>query len=149
MATHSSILAWRIPWTEEPGRLQSTGSQRVRHDRATFFKRPLTQSGLPKFPRFLSQSPTGTSTAICILSPSLVVLIWKLAFCKAPHVIPWWHLGYTENRAVRCFPVQNNSMTPSMGGTRNKPHEMTCTGSKEAPQFTGLIHAHLCTLRSS
>ena len=32
MATHSSILAWVIPWTEEPGRLQSTGSQRVRHD---------------------------------------------------------------------------------------------------------------------
>ena len=36
MATHSSILAWRIPRTEEPGGLQSTGSQRVRHDRATF-----------------------------------------------------------------------------------------------------------------
>ena len=33
MATHSSILAWRIPWTEEPGGLQSMGSQRVRHDR--------------------------------------------------------------------------------------------------------------------
>ena len=32
MATHSSILAWRIPWMEEPGRLQSTGSQRVGHD---------------------------------------------------------------------------------------------------------------------
>ena len=32
MATHSSILAWRIPWTEEPGWLQSTGSQRVGHD---------------------------------------------------------------------------------------------------------------------
>ena len=32
MATHSSILAWRIPWTEEPGRLQSMGSQRVRYD---------------------------------------------------------------------------------------------------------------------
>ena len=31
MATHSSILAWRILWTEEPSRLQSTGSQRVRH----------------------------------------------------------------------------------------------------------------------
>ena len=30
--THSSILAWRIPWTEEPGRLQSLGLQRVRHD---------------------------------------------------------------------------------------------------------------------
>ena len=32
MATHSSILAWRIPWTEEPGRLQSIESQRVRHN---------------------------------------------------------------------------------------------------------------------
>ena len=32
MATHSSILAWRIPWTEEPGGLQSMRSQRVRHD---------------------------------------------------------------------------------------------------------------------
>ena len=34
MATHSSILAWRIPGTEEPGGLQSMGSQRVRHDRS-------------------------------------------------------------------------------------------------------------------
>jgi len=32
MATHSSILAWRIPWTEEPGGLQSMGSHRVQHD---------------------------------------------------------------------------------------------------------------------
>ena len=32
MATHSSTLAWRIPWREEPGGLQSMGSQRVRHD---------------------------------------------------------------------------------------------------------------------
>ena len=32
IATHSSILAWRIPWTEEPGRVQSIGSQRVRYE---------------------------------------------------------------------------------------------------------------------
>ena len=32
MATHSSTLAWKIPWMDEPGRLQSMGSQRVRHD---------------------------------------------------------------------------------------------------------------------
>ena len=32
MATHSNILAWEIPWTEEPGRLQSMGSQRVGHN---------------------------------------------------------------------------------------------------------------------
>ena len=35
MATHSSILAWRIPWTKEPGELQLKGSQRVRHNSAT------------------------------------------------------------------------------------------------------------------
>ena len=35
MATHSSVLAWEIPWTEEPGRLQFMGLQRVRHDWAT------------------------------------------------------------------------------------------------------------------
>ena len=35
MATHSSILAWRIPWIEEPGRLQSMGVSRVRHDLKT------------------------------------------------------------------------------------------------------------------
>ena len=35
ITTHSRILAWRIPWTEEPGGLQSMGLQRVGHDRAT------------------------------------------------------------------------------------------------------------------
>ena len=44
MPTHSSILAWRIPWTEEPGRLQSMGLQRVRHDWVT--NTPLYLNGL-------------------------------------------------------------------------------------------------------
>ena len=35
MAIHSRTIAWKIPWTEEPGRLQPMGSQRVRHDCAT------------------------------------------------------------------------------------------------------------------
>ena len=39
MATHSSILAWEIPWREEPGGLQSMGSQKVRHDFATVHTR--------------------------------------------------------------------------------------------------------------
>jgi len=43
MATHSSILAWRIPWTEEPGRLQSLGQQRVGHDRAISLLQKLAQ----------------------------------------------------------------------------------------------------------
>ena len=40
VATHSSILAWKIPWTEEPGRLQSSGYQRVKHDWVTNFHFP-------------------------------------------------------------------------------------------------------------
>ena len=43
MATHCSTLAWKIPWTEEPGSLQSMGSQRVRHDLATSLSLSLTQ----------------------------------------------------------------------------------------------------------
>ena len=48
MATHSSILAWRIPWMEEPGGLQSMGSQRVGHDQATslLLSRGFTERGL-------------------------------------------------------------------------------------------------------
>ena len=42
IATHPSILAWRIPWMEEPGRLQSTASQRVWHDWATSFSLSLS-----------------------------------------------------------------------------------------------------------
>ena len=41
MATHSSTLAWKIPWAEKPGRLQSVGSQRVRHDWATSLSFPV------------------------------------------------------------------------------------------------------------
>ena len=46
MATHSSILAWRIPWTEEPGRLQSMRSQRVRHNLVTKSPPSLTMDWL-------------------------------------------------------------------------------------------------------
>ena len=48
MATHSSILAWRIPGTEEPGGLQCTGSQRVRHNWAAFTSSPSALLTTPK-----------------------------------------------------------------------------------------------------
>ena len=44
MATHSSILAWRIPWTEEPGRLQAMRSQRVAHDWAHMRERSIARA---------------------------------------------------------------------------------------------------------
>ena len=45
MAPHSSILAWKIPWTEEPGGLQSMGSQRVEHDSTTSLSLSLSRIG--------------------------------------------------------------------------------------------------------
>ena len=47
MGTHSSILAWKIPWMVEPGRLQSMGLQRVRYDLATSLTLSLTDRGFP------------------------------------------------------------------------------------------------------
>ena len=48
MAPHSSTLAWKIPWMEEPGRLQSMGSQRVGHDWATSLSLSESQEACPK-----------------------------------------------------------------------------------------------------
>ena len=47
MAIHSSTIAWKIPWTEEPGRLQFMGSQRVRHDWATSLSKCLGKTLIP------------------------------------------------------------------------------------------------------
>ena len=66
MATHSSILAWEIPWTEEPGGLQSMGSKRVGHDLAT---KPTNNSVLGIVPNSSSQSRVlGTTGAPKALS---------------------------------------------------------------------------------
>ena len=68
MAPHSSTLAWRIPWTEEPGGLQSTGSQRVGHDWATsLFTWLLRES-----------SGAGYShTAVCRLFTVVASTVWS------------------------------------------------------------------------
>ena len=67
MATHSNTLAWKIPWTEEPGRLQSMGSQRVWHDWET----SLSLSQLQR--NFISwgQSPSGYLRLWCNINENL------------------------------------------------------------------------------
>ena len=69
MATHSSILSWRIPWTEEPGRLPSIGSQRVRYSGATHFHFPRSYTRY----RRKAGLNTGCLTLHCVLSD---VLLW-------------------------------------------------------------------------
>ena len=64
MATHSSILAWRIPWTEKPGRLQSTGLQRVGHDWATSLHFMGDMQGISQNPS--PRTVAGLETALSI-----------------------------------------------------------------------------------
>ena len=68
IATHSSILAWRIPWTEEPGGLQSIGSHRVGHDRSNLACMPAQRLALSGFTAAVLGSIPG----------------WELRSCK-PH----------------------------------------------------------------
>ena len=72
-ATHSSVLAWRIPWTEEPGGLQSTGSQRVGQDRAT------THLHLAKGLQFQLLIPCCPLLLLPSIFPSIRVLSNELA----------------------------------------------------------------------
>ena len=61
MATHSSILAWETPWTEEPGRLQNMGLQRVGHNLETKQQLPFTRSRFCPQPRRVSEYGAGTA----------------------------------------------------------------------------------------
>ena len=67
MATHSSILAWRVPWTEEPGWLQPMGSQRVRHDWNNLV-RVHTHTHTHTHPQVLGKSFTLSEALFCLLS---------------------------------------------------------------------------------
>ena len=73
MATHSSTLAWKIPWTEEPGRLQSMGSQRVRLELSCFFDDPVDVGNLISGSSVFSKSSLNIwkSTVHVLLKPGL------------------------------------------------------------------------------
>ena len=73
MATHSSTLAWKIPWTEEPGRLQSMGLQRVRLELSCFFDDPVDVGNLISGSSAFSNSSLNIwkSTVQVLLKPGL------------------------------------------------------------------------------
>ena len=77
MATHSSILAWEIPWMEEPGGLQSKGSQRVGHNLAT--EHTHTQTGRKETQSWMLRDRDGSVRAgYSELEESLRSVIWHL-----------------------------------------------------------------------
>ena len=71
MATHTSILAWRVPWTEKPGRLQFIGSQRVGHDLAHVHAIQSTETQ-----RKESQSPEASRPVSRCVCRGRVVTSW-------------------------------------------------------------------------
>ena len=79
MATHSSILAWRIPWREEPGRLQSMGSPRVGHDWAT----SLTHSSLTSSVKWVC-SHDHSIVLEKAMTPHSGTLAWKIPWMEEP-----------------------------------------------------------------
>ena len=88
MATHSSILAWRIPWTEEPGKPQSMGSQRVGHDWGTLtFKNTLLAPLFSVFVEILFCKAEGAG--LLSLITGVVASIWCFHWWDSASVSGW------------------------------------------------------------
>ena len=75
MATHSSVLAWRIPWMEEPGRLQSMGSLRVGHDCATSL--PFLLSGIANVAEYREAHIVYLNKSTLVLSRCYLLFLTK------------------------------------------------------------------------
>ena len=103
MATHSSIIAWRIPWMEKPGRLQSTGSQRVGHNWATSPSPPVQFSSVAQSCPTLCD-PMNRST------PSLPV----------HHQLPEFTQTHIH-RVQWCHPAITSSVVPSFSCPQSLP----------------------------
>ena len=89
MAAHSSILAWRIPWTEEPGRLRSMGSQRVEHDWVAKHSRTHTRAHTH------THTHTHTHHIPWLDAPVLCLLSWQRHVESFSHWVI--HLVFSHN----------------------------------------------------
>ena len=131
MATHFSILAWEILWTEEPDRLQSVGLQRVRHNWVTLYTHTYTHththtkrddtfqvSHIVRFNELLSESAwylTGNISLLFLFSTFLwwnySVCLWLLAFYSFIYPASTWALSTGEARVgleIRWWNVLGN-----------------------------------------
>jgi len=120
MATHSSMLAWRIQWTEEPGRLQSMGLQRVRHDWATKHSTGKISTG-----KRIHRIP------VCLRRDSSTLLEW-VTWITA---LSWWR-GLHNSMNLWAMPcratkdrqviVKSSDKTWPPGGGNGKPLQYSC-----------------------
>ena len=125
MATHSSILAWRMLWTEEPGGLQSMGSQRVRHDWVI--------NTLP----FLKDSVSVSASHKRLLSTSLLCVRRRKwdgtsPFCQGTHLYPLPLQDSindqvsSPNAEIHCHCYEMNGVPPTLHGGVLTPRTPEC-----------------------
>ena len=89
MATHSSILAWKIPWTEEPGRLQSMGSLRVGRDWATSLHLATYCRSVNISPVSLHIQHNAQLNEFSSLTSNTTPKVHEFRFSKPPTTYPW------------------------------------------------------------
>ena len=106
MATHSNILAWKIPWTEEPGRLQSMGSQRVRHDWATsLFFQHIKWFEFKRYKRIYSEKSLSHPCPQLSYSPSQGQPMLAVSYVPLQR----YFMHIQENRYLFCPSCTNSS----------------------------------------
>ena len=125
MATHSSILAWRIPWTEKPGRLQSMGSQKSdmtwwlnHHHQDVYINSKL-----------LIYLPTSPLVTISLFSMSVILFL----FCKKVHLYHFLDPTYKQYNFISfSFPLQIFISLPILSGAfllKDLPCRVHCEGN--------------------
>ena len=143
MATHSSILAWRISWTEEPGELQSMGSQRVKHDLAMkqqlSFSFPTKWNPLAQkyfWKSFVRESPGERAGS---RSPSLGCI------CSLKKKDHWWpcglwalgllHLAYLQTSAsLPCHLVKRTLWSSERRAAKSQQEELEAEPERVSPK---------------
>ena len=140
MATHSSILAWRIPWMEDPGGLQSTGLQRVGHDWAASLTQMADILLLPEFPQGSPAHIEGLQLLMTVksfllvwqeihhfsmvlqniklcftLHADIILYIFELVFWLKVDLIQIWACEYTYSFLSLCDPMSCRKGDPFQG----------------------------------
>ena len=128
MATHFNVLAWKIPWTEEPGRLQSLGLQRIGHSWRRYTERvPLCslRAHIISTQRQLSSS---VLCSVLVATRETQEKLFKIPLIRIPHSRPGWrtqraNLPVTGAILRKSFVIQKKKSKPNP----TKPQRFTST----------------------
>ena len=157
MATHSSILPWKTPWTEEPGRLQSMGSQRVGHDWVTSLVTSAGETGTRVLSLLLSWIRTSGTQRLkpkqqifqktcCQQSDFLLIssLFENSPSCRHPLSSPSWHTPWLSSSPSSSFSHSIGSRVASLLTLDLEIHHLHHPMSLTGQFFTISVSLYLC-----